>query len=261
MSRFNLPRVEWAEDTRLTSQARAATQAPRVPWAKAMQSMVWRNGEHVALIGPTGQGKTTLAQAILPKHKYVAVFATKPRDESMDRLISEGYIKLDRWKTLDADRYPKRVLWPPANRLDSAKLQKVVFHEAFELIFNEGYWTVFVDETYWFQNKLGLSEDIKTYLLQARSLHISLVAAMQRPAWVPRELYTSATHLFFWRSNDRTDLDSIGGIGYLNSDLIRELVANLDRYQFLYINSRTGDMLRSRAPKPMEPPKKKKGLR
>jgi hypothetical protein len=85
--------------------------------------------------------------------------------------------------------------------------------------------------------------------LQSRSLGISLVASTQRPAWVPRELYTSATHLFFWRTNDETDLKSLSGIGFRSARLISEIVANLDQYETLYINTRTGRMCRTKVPK------------
>jgi ABC-type nitrate/sulfonate/bicarbonate transport system ATPase subunit len=41
--------------------ARVATDAPRIPWADFLANhFQWERGEHVALIGPTGQGKTTM---------------------------------------------------------------------------------------------------------------------------------------------------------------------------------------------------------
>lgn len=241
------PRVT-SENERL---ARMATEAPRIPWDKFTRDVFrWNPGEHVALIGPTGLGKTTMLNAILPLHKYVVVFATKPRDKSMDDLIRSGYVKLERWRSLDADQYPRRVLWPDASSIDSHESQREVFHDAFMRIYREGNWTVALDETWYVDNILKLGGDIKTYLLQARSLGISLVTATQRPAWVPVEIYSSCTHLMFWRNNDETDLRRISGIGWKSADVIRDLVANLDLYQALYINTRTGQMVRTRCPKP-----------
>ncbi len=126
--------------------------------------------------------------------------------------------------------------------------QREVFHDAFGKIYREGNWTVALDETWWIDNELGLGSDIKVFLLQARSLGISLLAATQRPAWVPRELYTSCTHLMFWRTNDETDLRSISGIGWRSSELIKDAVANLDLFQVLYVNTRTGEMARTKSP-------------
>jgi hypothetical protein len=248
---FQLPRVQRSQG--LTDEtmrmARLSTDAPRVPWDTFIRDVLqWNPGEHFGLIGPTGLGKTTMLLNLLPLHPYVVVFATKPRDSSMDKLIAQGYLRMERWQSLDPRDYPRRVLWPNAMSLDSEKEQKVVFHDAFGKIYREGNWTVALDETWYLDNVLGLESDIKTYLLQARSLGISLVAATQRPAWVPREIYTSCTHLMFWRVNDEQDLRSLSGIGWRSSDLIRDAVANLDLYQTLYINTRTGFMCRTRCP-------------
>lgn len=248
-----LPRVNWnrADSAETMRLARLSKDAPRIPWDVFIQRYFrWNNGEHVGLIGPTGLGKTTLLVNLLPLHPYVTVFATKPADSTMDGLIKTGYVRMNKWVPgLDADRYPRRVVWPDASRIDSETTQREVFRDAFARIYREGGWTVAIDETWYFDQVLHLDKEIKTYLLQARSLGISLVAATQRPAWVPREIYTSCTHLFFWRVNDETDLKSLSGIGWRSGDLIRETVANLDLYQTLYINTRTGFMARTRCPR------------
>ncbi len=251
MKQFPLPRVDYGtvETFRL---AEVASKAPRVPWPRFREFMNWHVGEHVGLIGPTGQGKTTLLQSLLEWRAYVAVFATKPRDRSMDSLINnEGYLRVETWQSLDPRDFPKRVLWPNAMSMDSTTLQRDVFRDAFQKIYREGSWTVAVDETYYISELLGLKSELRQYLTQARALDISLVSATQRPAWVPRELYTSCTHLFFWRVNERTDLDSISGIGTLDSRIIREIVSNLEMFQCLYINTRSGRMARTKAPAPL----------
>jgi energy-coupling factor transporter ATP-binding protein EcfA2 len=247
-----LPRVtgnaqQFGETVRL---ARIAKEAPRVPWDEFMTDRFkWQQGEHVALIGPTGQGKTTLLTHLLPIHPYVVVFATKPKDESMDGLISTGYYPIKRWQSLDPKKFPRRVLWPDAMTLDSVSTQRDVFHDAFNRIYREGGWTVAIDELWYVNNILKLEMDVKTYLLQARALGISLLAATQRPAWVPLEVYDQSTHLFFWRDNDETNLRRLSGISFRSADLIRSVVADLERFQVLYINTRTGEMLRTRSPK------------
>lgn len=241
---------EYAEQARETANLAQLTRvAPRVPWDKfTKQEFIWGTGEHVALIGPTGQGKTTLLMNLLPMHPFVTVFATKPRDKSMDRLIEGGYQKLERWQSLDPAQVPRRVLWPNASRLDSTEYQRHVFHTAFGAIYREGGWTVALDETWYMVNTLGLGMDIKMYLLQARALDISLVCATQRPANVPLEIYDQSSHLFFWRDNDETNLKRLGGISYRSAAMIRQIVSNLEQFQVLYINTRTGRMVRTRCP-------------
>lgn len=230
--------------------AKLSTEAPRIPWDEFVTDKFrWAQGEHVALIGPTGQGKTTLLTNLLPFHPYVTVFATKPRDESMQRLIKTGYYPIKKWESLDPKKFPRRVLWPDAMSLGSTQHQREVFHDAFERIYREGGWTVAVDELWYMGQILKLEMDIKLYLLQARALGISLLVATQRPAWVPLEVYDQSTHLFFWRDNDETNLKRLSGISFRSADLIRSVVADLEKFQVLYINTRTGEMMRTRSPK------------
>ena len=223
-----------------------------MPWDVFIRDhFQWKQGEHVGLIGPTGQGKTTLLTHLLPVQPFVVVFATKPYDESMDRLISTGYLRMDRWQNIDPRRAPRRVLWPSAQNLDSDATQREVFKDALERIYRERGWAVVIDEGWYFTNKLNLGNEIKTYLLQARSLSISLVFATQRPAWVPLEVFDQSTHLFFYRDNDERNLARLSGISFRSADLIKYVVSNLEQYQALYINTRTGEMCRTRVPGPM----------
>lgn len=243
-------RVAPNTDPRETARmGRLSIDVPRVPWDVFLtRELQWRAGEHFALIGPTGQGKTTMLLNLLPLHPYVAVFATKPRDSTMDSLVASGYLRMERWQSLDPRQFPRRVLWPDASRMDAAQHQQEVFHNAFGAIYREGGWTVAVDETWYMANELKLGHDIKVYLLQARSLHISLLCATQRPSSIPVEIYDQSTHLMFWRDNDETNLKRISGISWRSADLVRSVVSNLDIHQVLYVNTRTGRMLRTRCP-------------
>jgi hypothetical protein len=222
-----------------------------VPWAEFYEKQLrWRQGEHVALIGPTGQGKTTLALNLLPIRKYVVAFATKPRDPVMDKLVKKrGYTLMREWKPYLPSLYPRRVLWPDAKDLHSSEGQKEEFAKAMSSIYSEGGWAVYMDECWFMINQLKLAPEVKTYLLQARSLNISLLVASQRPAWIPVEVFDQSTHLFFFRDNDKRNLDRISGVGFLDAKFIRNVVARLRAFQALYVNTRTGYMVTTKAPK------------
>lgn len=226
--------------------------APVIPFDLFMQKWRWNQGQHLAIIGPTGKGKTTLAMALLPKQSFVAIMATKPRDTTMDSLAATGYKVFRRWPQSwpmnSVKRYPRRIIWPRSFELGrkSKDKQKAVIYEAMAAAFKEGSWCVFFDELYYAVNELGLGSEVKQYLLQGRSLGISLACATQRPAWVPREIYDQSTHLFFFKDNDETNLKNISGIsGERNQAEIRNTIRQLDRHEFLYINTITGAMVRS----------------
>lgn len=230
--------------------AKLSTEAPRIPWDEFLGDIFrWAQGEHLAIIGPTGQGKTNLLTNLLPIHPYVVVLATKPKDESMQRLIKTGYYPIKEWVSLDPKKFPRRVLWPDAMSLSSVQYQREVIHTALERIYREGGWTVAVDELWYLAQILRLDMDVKLYLLQARALGISLLVATQRPAWVPLEVYDQSTHLFFMRDNDENNLKRLSGISFRSAGLIKSVIADLDQYQVLYVNTRTGKMLRTRPPK------------
>lgn len=238
---------------------------PRKPWDKFYtEEFKPKPGEHVAIIGATGQGKTILQMNLLPKFPFVAAFATKPVDTSMDALIEHGgYIRLARWNRLNPIDFPRRVIWPDATRLDSVERQTDVFGSALDMIFREGGrpkhdpvgWCVAIDELWYFTNMLGLSKPIKLFLLQARSLGESMLVATQRPSQVPLEVYSQSTHLFFFQDSDRANLDRLAEINArASARLMRIAISSLEEHQVLYINTRTGRMVRTRAPIPTYQP-------
>lgn len=228
------------------------TVAPRVDFYDWLENFQWRQGEHVGMIGPTGAGKTTLGLHMLTKRRYVTAFCTKPRDSVMEGLLTGkgGYRKLEKWKSYDPNIVPRRLLWPDASSLYAKKIQIQRFKEAFTHIYTEGGWTVYVDETYFVSWELGLADEIRMFLTQARSLDISLMLLSQRPSRIPLEIYDQSTHLFFWQENDERNLKTLAGISWANSALVRELIAHLDKYECLYVNTRRGitSMVRFTAP-------------
>lgn len=219
----------------------------------------WKQNQHVGLVGPTEQGKTNLAYHLLAQRDYVTYFAIKTQDETLDAFGQHGgYVRLHDWpprkglvfkRDIKPAEMPRRLLWPDATQLDSEPVQQHVFGKAMADIYARGGWCPVFDDYWYLAHILGFEKQTKKFLANARSNYIPMVVCAQRPAGNRLvELFDQATHLFFFRDNDEPNLKRIGGVGWLSSDLIRAHVANLEQYQFLYVNTRNGRMYRSRAP-------------
>jgi energy-coupling factor transporter ATP-binding protein EcfA2 len=215
-----------------------------LPWNEFVGSVKWRQGEHVSLIGPTGAGKTTLALELLPKRKFVVVLGTKPKDPTLSKLKTKGFEVIRKWPDhVSTEIHPKLILWPTMRKPGDAKKQQREVGRALAEIFTQGGWTVYADELRYISGTLKLSSLLELIWQQGRSLGISLVGGTQRPAHVPLMVYDQATHLFFWRDNDEANLKRIGGLGRLDSKLIRDTVGDLPHHSTLYLNTRTGRMV------------------
>lgn len=220
----------------------------------------WRQDQHLAAIGPTGQGKSVAVHAMLDRYRnYVAYLATKPKDKTLDSYIAAGgYQRIQGWppkqgwlfkRPVSAEKMPRRLVWPDASTLNAEHEQRRVFADALDDIYVRGGWCTVWDDYWYLTHILGLEKTGKKFLMNARSNDIPFVLGAQRPAGNRLvEIFDQAEHLLFFRDNDEANLKRIGGVGWLDSALIRAHVAHLEQYQFLYVNTRKGWMYRSRAP-------------
>ena len=219
---------------------------PFVPWADFFPRFRWRQGEHVALVGPTGQGKTTLGLQLATRRDWVVVVATKPKDRTLSGLAREGYIRTSSWPPPALAQ--RVVLWPVWRDSKDNRAQSAAIREAINAIYRSGSWCIFTDDVQHLTAKLRLGDELDTLWLQARALGISVMAATQRPRHVPRTMWTQSTHVFVWGTADEDDLKQIGGMGGISSKLVRSVVAELPRFHALYLDTRRRKMAITKAP-------------
>lgn len=235
--------------------------APVLEWDDFLAyALDWRQDQHLAAIGPTGQGKSTTLHWLLDAcRSYVCYFATKPKDSTLDAYLARGaYARVAEWPprkskfsrgVITPQEMPRRLVWPDATSLSAEANQKRVFSRALDDIYVQGGWCTVFDDWWYLCHILGMEKQAKKFLMNARSNDIPFVMAAQRPAGNRLvEIFDQADHILFFRDNDEPNLRRIAGVGWLSADLIRAHVANLEQYQFLYVNTRSGWMYRSRAP-------------
>lgn len=225
-----------------------------VEWDELLRRMSWDQGEHVMLIGPTGQGKTTAAHALLEERErrdgWVLAIATKPMDKDMLRLANRSGYKVIRDWPPEFSPANRIILWPRFSGDEDKQHQKETIERAFADIFSRGGYCLYLDEISWLSDELSMDSWLSTLWAQGRALKITVVGGNQRPRNIPVIAYSSATHVLLWRTNDQDDLRRIGGLGVFDKTRIQQRVADLPEFHFLYMNTRTSAMYESVAPSP-----------
>lgn len=235
--------------------------APVLDWDAFQEVFVWKQNQHVGVVGPTEQGKTNLTYHLLEQRRFIVYLSIKTHDETLDAYAQAGgYERLYDWpptvkrlgrraREVTPEEMPKRLLWPDARQLDSELEQERVFGKALRDIYADGGWCTVMDDYWYLANILGFAKTTKKFLANARSNYIPMVICAQRPAGNQLvEMFDQSTHLFFARDNDERNLKTISGVGWRSAEPIKAFVANLEPYQFLYINTRSGEMYRTTAP-------------
>lgn len=215
----------------------------------------WGQDQHVAIIGPTEQGKSNLAFHLLQRRSYIAYLGIKSEDATLDSFIGQGWVRSHDWpsrrarwphKPLTWEEAPRRLVWPDARNRRAARAdQQRVFSAALDDIWASGRVCVVWDDFWYIVRILGMELDAKQNLLNARSAKSPQVIISQRAGGNRMvELTDQPTWLFWAKEEDPRNLQLLGP----SRSVRRGFVEHLARYQFLAENTRTGDRYRITAP-------------
>lgn len=218
------------------------TAVARIGWADHLELMrrTWRQGEHVALVGPTGVGKTTAALDLVPLRAYSVIFATKARDRTLRGLTRDaGYLLSETWPPPN-DLANRVLLWPPWRTRADNRRQADVFSAALDGIMAAGGWCVLADDTEHLTDDLGMAPALRTAWNQARAVGVSLVTASQRPRRVPVACWANASHFYLWSTPHPDDLRAVRQLGGVNTSIVAAALASMESpHDLLYVNART----------------------
>jgi hypothetical protein len=201
----------------------------------------WKQGDHVLITAPTNAGKTTLASKLLPIRSHAVMLVTKLDDPTFAREFKD-WERITSWPKHGPKAYQTRLLlWPKQGKTlaETREIQKEVMLNALNAIALQGKRTVCVDEAIYMCEPqfLGLSREIGMMHYFGRSAGITMVTLAQRPAWVPKIIFSSVTHSYVARTYDKDDAKRLSDFGGVNA---KELAANVtalkDRRDYVYVN-------------------------
>jgi energy-coupling factor transporter ATP-binding protein EcfA2 len=184
----------------------------------------WEPGEHKALVGPTGEGKTTVAVALLGLRKYVLALDPKGED---DTLAASGYRRVtgmppahhlpkDVQKDLDDGRPVRLIVGGAARSKADKDALKQLMRDAISYAQFSTSWTVYVDEfeVLSSQRQFGLGPQIEEMLTTARRDGSSVVTSFQAPAWVSKHATRQASFVYLFPTRDVAMIKSVAeGMG------------------------------------------------
>lgn len=181
-----------------------------VPWDQFLSYMRdnWKQGQHMAVCGPTGKGKTVFASQLMKIRQWTVTLDAKGGDSSLDE---SGLTRIADWPpprhVLDAiaEGRPAQLVvgFTPRSLAEWDALQRLL-EKTLDEIWTGGNWTVRLDEFQLLSDRkmMNLGKRVEMMLVAARDKRISVVSLFQAPAWVPKAATRQASYVVLYKTTD-----------------------------------------------------------
>jgi len=241
-------------------------------WGEVDLGPAWAPGEHMAFIGPTGEGKTTHAVGVLGLRKYVLALDPKGEDET---LSASGYVRVSSiwqdsfrwrmshradaktwdhiWEQIDKGRPARIIIGGPSDDDEQFTALKGLMAEAVQFCRYAGGFTQYCDEFEIASSRdmFKLAPAINLGLISARRKGISVVNSYQAQAWVSKHAIRQARKAVLWPTGDRDMIKNVSQAMGRDWQAVAAAVDELPKFHTLTIprGPRSGPMVMTRAPK------------
>jgi hypothetical protein len=232
------------------------------PQFEAERRVTVKQGDHQLFVGPTQSGKTVLCRINVRDRKWVVVWGTKKRDQSLDAYVNEGYVRVDAWppthrldwngkrlvrkpwnykKEAERDGYAKLLLWPDIVNRTDLRRHRDEYAKCLDSAFIEGGWTIVIDEGLWVTSRggLALDQELSQIAYGAASNKVSLYLCMQRPSGMSRVTWSSVSDAYVFKSGVVDDIRELASLGVDEPrDAVKVIQTQIRGHQFLHIPTR-----------------------
>jgi hypothetical protein len=242
-----------------------------LPWDTFLEFMGdrWEPGQHVANIGPTGEGKTTVNVGLLDTRKYVLCLDPKGEDDTLEQSgwvrvtavpgerMRYGSANRKAWNKIHqdiAEGKPARVIigGPADNEDEDARLVELMRRGIAYARYARG-WTLYVDEFELMssQRMFRLGPPVERMLISARRARTSIVTSFQAAAWVSKHATRQARYTFMYSTGDRGMIKNVAESMGRDWRELGEAVDELPKFYLLVIprGRNGGPMILTTAPK------------